>query len=176
MLSEVCTLLVDDYYEHQGVVFYGSPASIWVREQNGMGFQGDSHMLKKRHWNDMVHRLRKRPCDILITHGPPRAENGGHFFLDRVFFGLHVGCAALSEAIKTLWKEGKAPKFHIFGHIHEGYGSARGLGPDTATDTTFVNAASCTLLYEIKHEPVIFDTLVDKVKSGAVQRKVTAKM
>ena len=136
MLNEVCTLLVDGYHEHQGVVFYGSPASLWVREQNGMGFQGDSNILRKEYWNVLTERLRKRPCDVLITHGPPRAEENEHFFLDRVFFGIHVGCSALSDSVRALSAVGKAPQFHIFGHIHEGYGAVKGLGNGKASETT----------------------------------------
>ncbi|ROV90202.1 hypothetical protein VSDG_08772 [Cytospora chrysosperma] len=46
--------------------------------------------------------------DILITHGPPRAH------LDV----LRLGCPALLE---ELWRV--RPRLHVFGHVHEGYGS-----------------------------------------------------
>lgn len=46
--------------------------------------------------------------DILITHGPPRAH------LDL----LNLGCPGLLE---ELWRV--RPALHVFGHVHEGYGS-----------------------------------------------------
>lgn len=46
--------------------------------------------------------------DILITHGPPRAH------LDT----LRLGCPALLD---ELWRV--RPRLHVFGHVHEGYGT-----------------------------------------------------
>ena len=83
-----------------------------------MGFQGDSKKLNDDYWKTMAKRLQQRPCDVLITHGPPRFESQESFFLDRVFFGSHVGCPALSESIVKLWQVGKAPKFHVFVRVN----------------------------------------------------------
>lgn len=49
-----------------------------------------------------------RDTDILITHGPPRAH------LDT----LRLGCPAL---LAEVWRV--RPRLHVFGHVHEGYGS-----------------------------------------------------
>lgn len=46
--------------------------------------------------------------DILVTHGPPRAH------LDT----LRLGCPAL---LGEVWRV--RPRLHIFGHVHEGYGT-----------------------------------------------------
>lgn len=46
--------------------------------------------------------------DILITHGPPRAH------LDL----LNLGCPGL---LAEIWRV--RPTLHVFGHVHEGYGS-----------------------------------------------------
>lgn len=51
---------------------------------------------------------------ILITHGPPKGA------LDRVANGLRAG----SQSIRNLLKD-RQPIFHIFGHIHEAFGSAK---------------------------------------------------
>ena len=51
---------------------------------------------------------------ILVTHGPPKGV------LDRLANGLLAG----SESIFNLVKD-KQPTFHIFGHIHEAFGSAK---------------------------------------------------
>lgn len=52
--------------------------------------------------------LRPDDVDILITHGPPRAH------LDT----LRLGCLAL---LGEVWRV--RPRLHIFGHVHEGYGT-----------------------------------------------------
>ena len=62
--------------------------------------------------------------DVLITHGPPFG------ILDRTAAGLPQGCLELAEVVALL-----APAVHLFGHIHEGYGTL------TRNKTTFVNAA-----------------------------------
>jgi len=62
--------------------------------------------------------------DVLITHGPPFG------ILDKTVRGEKVGCQDLLAAIKRI-----KPKFHIFGHIHEDYGTV------TKDETTFVNAS-----------------------------------
>ena len=49
--------------------------------------------------------------DILITHGPPFR------IMDRTMDGFEVGCPHLLKRVRMI-----QPKYHIFGHIHEGYG------------------------------------------------------
>ena len=48
------------------------------------------------------------------THGPPKGV------LDRVANGLRAGSKSTLNLIKD-----KQPIFHIFGHIHEAFGSAK---------------------------------------------------
>jgi Icc-related predicted phosphoesterase len=48
------------------------------------------------------------------------------------------------------------PKLHVFGHIHEGYGSW------SSDVTTFINAAICDDSYRPVNKPFIFD--IDKPK------------
>ncbi|OUD16223.1 metallophosphatase domain-containing protein [Thioflexithrix psekupsensis] len=64
--------------------------------------------------------------DILITHTPPYGIG------DIIRSGKHVGCRALSKAIDRI-----VPKYHIFGHIHESFGTTQ------LKDTTFINASIC---------------------------------
>ncbi|OGW72654.1 MAG: hypothetical protein A2Y02_02905 [Omnitrophica bacterium GWA2_52_12] len=78
--------------------------------------------------------------DILITHGPPFR------ILDRTRDGLSVGCPLLLEAIKMA-----KPRFHVFGHIHEGYGLREKNG------TTFINASLCNASYDLVNNPVVID-------------------
>lgn len=48
--------------------------------------------------------------DILITHGPPLGYG------DQIWEDDHVGCLDLLNTVRLRVK----PKYHIFGHIHEG--------------------------------------------------------
>jgi hypothetical protein len=46
--------------------------------------------------------------------------------------------------------------YHIFGHIHEGYGVW------TDGTTTYVNASTCTLRYKPDNKPIVFDLPRDR--------------
>lgn len=50
--------------------------------------------------------------DILITHSPPAGLG------DKTARGEHVGSKTLLDALERI-----KPQIHIFGHVHEGYGS-----------------------------------------------------
>eukprot|EP00927_Polykrikos_kofoidii_P078637 TRINITY_DN75442_c0_g1_i1.p1 TRINITY_DN75442_c0_g1~~TRINITY_DN75442_c0_g1_i1.p1 ORF type:complete len:382 (-),score=45.76 TRINITY_DN75442_c0_g1_i1:99-1244(-) len=80
--------------------------------------------------------------DILMTHGPPQGRCD-------CCWGRTLGDAALREKVERV-----SPRFHVFGHLHEAYGTCT-VGP-----TTFVNASSCTLLEDAAHRPVVFDVQV----------------
>ena len=43
------------------------------------------------------------------------------------------------------------PRYHLFGHIHEAYGTS------SDDDTTYVNASSCDFRYRSSHLPVVLD-------------------
>lgn len=78
--------------------------------------------------------------DVLVTHGPP------HGILDRTPRGEHAGCEELLIAVKRI-----KPKYHIFGHIHAGYGIKK-IG-----ETTFINASTCTERYKPINKPIEID-------------------
>lgn len=69
--------------------------------------------------------------NILVTHGPPAG------ILDLCDHGERVGCVDLYNRIQQL----SNLKLHVFGHIHESYGS------EVINNTTFVNASSCNIRY-----------------------------
>ena len=56
--------------------------------------------------------------DILITHEPPTGilDAGSKFGIER-----HFGCEYLCAVFTKL--DFRAPRFHLFGHIHEGFGA-----------------------------------------------------
>eukprot|EP01032_Pedospumella_encystans_P009632 gene9632-11324_t len=93
--------------------------------------------------------------DVLITHGPPRT------ILDLIEEGDYTGCALLREAITERVK----PRLHIFGHIHEGYGT------HFDGTTTFVNACTCTRAYRPSNPPIVIDLPLDPTMPAVVVNK-----
>jgi len=78
--------------------------------------------------------------DILVTHGPALG------FGDKTTRGELVGCEDLLEIINQI-----KPKYHIFGHIHEGYGQYQN------EDTIFINASMVNVRYEMVNLPITID-------------------
>ena len=98
--------------------------------------------------------------DVLLTHGPPQGV------LDFVpHSGSFAGCEALLADLHRT-----RPRLHAFGHIHEGYGvfkspaSISTPAPSSALppSTLFVNASSCTGLYECTNLPIVCSVPFDK--------------
>lgn len=85
-----------------------------------------------KHW-----QLIPNNTDILITHGPPFG------ILDKTTRGEAVGCEMLLKKVQEI-----QPKVHVFGHIHEGYGSIE------KENTIFINASVLNVRYEKRNLPV----------------------
>ena len=85
-----------------------------------------------------------------MTHGPP--VNHG----DIVMEGnkeLHAGCEELLERLQSV-----RPLYHIFGHIHQGYGvSEIKWNGGRNHSTVCINASSCTMRYRPTNQPIIVD-------------------
>jgi len=79
--------------------------------------------------------------DVLLTHQPPWGLG------DTTFLGSLVGCPLLRQEV-----EKKRPAFHVFGHIHEGYGVY--FHPYGGI---FINCATTNILSQASHKPVVFD-------------------
>ncbi|MEG2243752.1 MAG: serine/threonine protein phosphatase, partial [Muribaculaceae bacterium] len=89
----------------------------------------------RRYWD-----LIPEGTDILITHGP------AYGILDRTEGGDNAGCEELLSAIKRI-----KPKYHLFGHIHEGYGVFE-------TDkTVFINGSSLDEDYQAVNAPMTIE-------------------
>lgn len=118
-----------------GVRFWGSPIHPQIANFP-FGLPRNS-IAMRRHWTHIPLNT-----DVLITHGPP------HGIGDRTAFrNEQVGCEVLRE-----WVDHIAPRLHVFGHIHEGYGMYERAA------TTFINASAVTVDYEIRSNPfVVFD-------------------
>lgn len=125
------TYLEDDWARFYGIVFYGSPVQPTFLN---WAFNRDRGAPIKKHWDRI-----QRNTDVIITHGP------AYGVLDACDGrrNEHLGCEDLLNAIKRI-----KPKFHIFGHIHSGYGIKVEDG------TTFVNASLLDEDYSITNKPV----------------------
>jgi len=132
--------LEDESLKLMGINFYGSPWSPWFCD---WAFNADPDPIEKI-WEKIP-----LDTDILITHGPPILH--GDKIIEK-FAAMqggrrHVGCFKLYDRVLKV-----KPKFHIFGHIHEGYGVTRQNG----LDTTFINASTCNLAYGPLNKPILF--------------------
>jgi len=129
------TYLEDASTVVEGLLIYGCPYSV----KGGSSYKAFTY---NRHSEELKAKWELIPeeVDILITHGPPKG------FLDS-----ERGCEDLTDVVME-----KKPRFHVFGHIHKGYGvSTHKHGPKQ--QTTFINAAYLNQLYLPFRLPVVFD-------------------
>lgn len=132
-----CIYLEDSMVEIEGIKIWGSP---WQPEFCDWAFNLSRGDLLKKKW-DMI----PKDIGILVTHGPPYGY--GDLTANTIWsLAERVGCWDLLEAIKRI-----KPKYHICGHIHEGYGQYQ------IEDTQCINASNCTRHYKTENEPVVFE-------------------
>lgn len=124
--------LNDSGIEIEGLQIWGSPVTPWF---NNWAFNRNRGVDIRTHWEQI-------PGDtqVLITHGPPFR------ILDETVHKLHVGCKDLFNIVETI-----KPQYHLFGHVHEGYGLVR------RNETTFINASVLDAYYSLKNNPVVFE-------------------
>lgn len=131
-ISESATYLEDSEIVIDGIKFYGSP---WQPEFCDWAFNLPRGKALAEKW-----RMIPDDTDVLITHGPPQ------HILDYCPDG-NVGCADLRVRVLRM----PNLKYHIFGHIHESYGT------EVRGQTTFVNASVCTGAYKPINPPIVID-------------------
>jgi Icc-related predicted phosphoesterase len=117
-----CIYLEDKGITINGINFYGSP---WQPRFFDWAFNLDRGPALRQKWE-----LIPEFTDVLITHGPPTGYG------DKTVRGDAAGCDDLLQVVRRI-----KPRLHIFGHIHEGYGSFK------EGNTTFINASVCNLQY-----------------------------
>jgi len=138
-----CTYLEDQAVDILGIRIYGSP---WqpLFSHSAFNLPRGEDLLAK--W-----RMIPSDTDILVTHAPPLGvrdaairpmEHGGHGQPVRTG---RAGCQDLLVEVVERVK----PRFHIFGHIHEGYGCS------TNGETVFMNASTCTRGYQPINKPLV---------------------
>lgn len=123
----------DALVEIDGVRIWGSP---WTPTFFDWAFMKDRGPEIRKMWVMIPENL-----DLLVTHGPPWG------ILD--FCGSHAGCSDLLDIVTN--KLGKAPRFHIFGHIHEGFGSHEN------EKTQFLNVSVCDEKYHAVNKPTVIE-------------------
>lgn len=102
-----------------GINIFGSPYTP-THTRNLEAFTEERGEKINKLWQDI-----KEGVDILVTHGPPQG------ILDNVPEVGSVGCEDLMQRVLVT-----KPKVHIFGHVHEEYGSV------FKNETLFINATS----------------------------------
>jgi Icc-related predicted phosphoesterase len=95
-----------------------------------------------RHESDLakIWLQMSKKCDILITHGPP------YEILDKTISEKHAGSISLLLRVAKI-----KPKYHIFGHIHEGYGYFHKY------HTIFVNCSVMDDMYNLVNQPQVIE-------------------
>ena len=135
--------LHDSGCERSGVAFWGSPWQPWFLNW-AFNLPRGPELAEK--W-----ALIPVATDVLVTHGPPIG------ILDRTFTGEAVGCEELRLAIRRV-----RPRVHVFGHIHEGYGT------ELVDGTLFVNASICTLSYRPTNPAIVVDLPLDPTQPAVL--------
>jgi len=101
--------------------------------------------------------------DILVTHTPPVGHG------DLCCTGVRAGCVELLSTVQNRVK----PKYHVFGHIHEGMMDIIifvliyqiihficnfiGYGISSDGKIIYINASTCDLNYLPSNPPIVFD-------------------
>lgn len=120
----------------EGVHFWGSP--ITPRFFN-WSFMRDPGPSIEAHWS-----LIPDNTDVLITHGPPFG------IMDEVVRPSgdveHTGCPSLLARVQDV-----LPSLHIFGHIHEAYGTENHGGVE------YLNVSTMNEFYRRANQPIVVD-------------------
>lgn len=127
-------ILNDESMIIEGHKIYGSPITPNFGRWAFMRARGEQI---QQHWHKIP-----SDTDILVTHGPP------HGVLDEVEDTwrsgiINTGCEMLWDRVQQV-----EPKCHIFGHIHEGYGSIK------VGKTEFINASQLDERYNLVNTPI----------------------
>jgi len=131
-LMSNATVLMHEEKTVQGQRVFGSPWTPWFHD---WAFNFRAHAAQSL-WSKI-----QPGTDILVTHGPP---NGIHDTVLRG--GLNVGCPELLAQIQKV-----QPRLHVFGHIHEGYGSS------VVGGVRYINASIMDARYSATNKAQVID-------------------
>ncbi|XP_055841434.1 UPF0046 protein C25E10.12 [Episyrphus balteatus] len=133
-----CQYIEDELTTIYGLNIYGSP---WQPEFCKWAFNIPRGRECLERWNNIPEGI-----DILITHTPPVGHG------DLCCSGVRAGCVELLSSVQQRIK----PKYHVFGHVHEGYGIT------SDGRIIFVNASTCDINYLPNNPPIVFDISLPK--------------
>lgn len=103
VIPDNLNVLIEDEVSIHGIKFYGSP--ITPRHGSNAFSRTRGHQMRE-YWKNIP-----LDTDVLLTHCPP------YGILDTNMKGDNCGCEELTYKVKQV-----NPKYHLFGHIHDGYG------------------------------------------------------
>lgn len=113
----------------------GLPSNVHFLQDRGCEIEGMKfYSLGYNHSEQLI----PNDIDILVTHEPPC------MILDKSN-GTHWGNAPLRNKVMEI-----SPKYHLFGHAHEAYGTIK------HGETIFSNAAILDDHYKMCHQPKVF--------------------
>lgn len=127
------TYLQDEPLTISGIKLYGTP---WQPEYCNWAFNLPRGTQCLEKWNCIP-----SDTDVLITHTPPVGHG------DLCCTGVRAGCVELLTTVQSRVR----PKYHVFGHIHEGYGIT------SDGKIIFINASTCNINYVPVNPPIVFD-------------------
>ncbi len=136
-LSKACGVhyLNDSGVDIEGTKFWGSPITPRFHDWSFMRDEAEID----QHWS-----LIPDDTNILITHGPVWG------ILDEVerseIETEHTGCKSLAIRVESI-----APAYHVFGHIHEQFGS------EDKGATRYLNVSTMNKHYKIQNSPVTIE-------------------
>lgn len=125
-------ILIDGSITINNINIFGSPHSVEF---------GSWWFMKKDEELEEIWKKIPKNTNILITHAPPFG------ILDKTFDNFTTGSKTLLEKVSQL----SDLKYHIFGHIHEGYGI------EIIDGKTFLNVSLLNEKYQLVNEPRIIE-------------------
>lgn len=126
-LNNECVIIND-------ILFYGSPITP---EFNNWWFMKNRGKEIKKEWNKIP-----KNTHVLITHGP----RYGVMDASNATLFNSIGCEELGKKIDEI-----KPKYHIFGHLHGGYGKKVKKG------TRYYNVSVVDEAYQVVNKPTIIN-------------------
>lgn len=138
--DKICYLF-DSGTEFEGLKIWGSP---WTLAFEGMNPRCKAFTCETEEELAEKWELIPDDVDILVTHSPAQGV------LDEVedYISGEIHNCGSSSLIKPMVKSGC--RFHIYGHIHEGYG----IFKNNINGITCVNASHCDENYKPVNKPI----------------------
>jgi len=143
--DEYYTYLCDSGCEINGLKFWGSPWSSWFKDVN----PDCKCFMEKDVDLSFYWEMIPTDTDILITHCPPYGILDA---IPQIMDGsmLHAGSKSLYNWLKHVGR----PQYHIFGHIHEGYGTVEYFPTHNDKMMLSVNCSYVNEYYKPINKPI----------------------